>query len=129
MSGPIIALILFLFLIGIFYYYENYLSWFYRIFYLIFAFLLLVVPQYVDSIPNYLFYKTQMLNYDINESKLYNTQLNERERELILDNQNNECIHCKKKIKKNYIMKSINMLNPNLSNYYAICNLCNRKKK
>tara|TARA_B100000963_G_C22624623_1_gene671674 strand:+ start:1258 stop:1647 length:390 start_codon:yes stop_codon:yes gene_type:complete len=129
MSGPIIALILFLFLIGIFYYYENYLSWFYRIFYLIFAFLLLVVPQYVDTIPNYLFYKTQMLNYDINESKLYNTQLNERERELILDNQNNECIHCKKKIKKNYIMKSINMLNPNLSNYYAICNLCNRKKK
>ena len=69
-----------------------------------------------------------MLNYDINESKLYNTQLNERERGLILDNQNNECIHCKK-IKKNYIMKSINMLNPNLSNYYAICNLCNRKKK
>ena len=129
MSGPIIALILFLFLIGIFYYYENYLSWFYRIFFLIFAFLLLVVPQYVDTIPNYLFYKTQMLNYDINESKLYNTQLNERERELILDNQNNECIHCKKKIKKNYIMKSINMLNPNLSNYYAICNLCNRKKK
>ena len=127
MEGPLLALLLFLCFVGVFYYYQSYFSWIAKICSMIFAFLLLVVPQYVESIPNYIFYKTQLLNYDINESKLYNTELTKEDEELIILNQNNECMQCKKKIKKKYIMKSINMLNPNLSNYYAICTVCNRK--
>ena len=128
MDGPILALLLFLCFVGIFYYYQSYFSWISKICSMGFAFLLLIVPQYVESIPNYLFYKTQLLNYDINESKLYNTELTKEDEEIIIHNQNNECMYCKKKIKKKYIMKSINMLNPSLSNYYAICTVCNRKK-
>ena len=128
MDGPILALILFLCFVGIFYYYQSYFSWISKICSMIFAFLLLIIPQYVESIPNYLFYKTQLLNYDVNESRLYNTELTKEDEKIIIHNQNYECMHCKKKIKKNYIMKSVNMLNPNLSNYYAICKVCNRNK-
>ena len=128
MKGPILALILFLCFVAFVYYYQNYFTMISKILYMIFAFLLLIVPQYVESIPNYLFYKTQILNYNINESKLYNTKLNKDDKLIILQNQNNECIECKKKLKKNFCIKSINMLDPNLSNYFIICNVCNRKK-
>ena len=128
MKGPILALILFLCFVAFVYYYQNYFTMISKILYMIFAFLLLIVPQYVESIPNYLFYKTQILNYDINESKLYNTGPIEKDKQKILQNQNHECIECKKKLKKNFYIKSINMLDPNLSNYYIICNSCNRKK-
>jgi c-di-AMP phosphodiesterase-like protein len=127
MDGPVFAFILFLCFVGVFYYYQNYFSWISKMLSVGFAFLLLIIPQYVESIPNYLFYKTQMLNYDINESKLYNTRLTKNDEKIIVQNQNGECIWCKKKIRK-YIIKSVDMLNPNLSNYYAICITCNRKK-
>lgn len=126
MTGPTIAFIIFLVLICILYYYEEYLSWIAKSFSILFAFLLLIIPQYIDSIPNYIFYKTQMLNYNINESKLYDSNFSNLDSDSIVKNQNNECIYCKKKLKK-YIIKNYNMLNPQLSSYYAICNRCNKK--
>jgi hypothetical protein len=127
MNGPLIAFFLFIIFIIFFYYYQNYFLFIPRTLSLIFGFLLLVVPQYVDSISNYIFYKSQMLNYDLNEKVQHNINITKDNENTLLWNQNNECYHCKKKLNK-YIIKSRSPFSKKMTNYYIICTNCNKNK-
>ena len=62
MSGPFLALILFICFFLFYYYYQEYFSFIPKTLSLIFGFMVLVLPQYVETIPNYLFYQSHLLN-------------------------------------------------------------------
>lgn len=125
MAGPLTAFILFCFIVAFGYYFNYYFSYIPKIFYYSLSFLILVVPQYTDQISDYIFTKTQILNYDINESKLYNNRLTKKQKRIIINNQNRECKKCKSILGNDYYIKSIDNLKSDLSNYYVICNRCN----
>ena len=64
MNGPILALILFVIIVLIYYKYENYFLFIPKTISLFLTFTLLILPQYADALPNYVYYKTQLLNYN-----------------------------------------------------------------
>ena len=119
MNGPILALILFVLIVLIYYKYENYFLFIPKTISLFLTFTLLVIPQYADALPNYVYYKTQLLNYN-------QTNISNKNKKYILNNQNNECYYCKNNI-KNYIIRQNTPNSKDLSNYIAICYKCNDK--
>ena len=127
MTGPILAFILFCLILCIGYYFHYYFSFIPKVIYLSLSFMLLIIPQYTDYIPNYIFTKTQMLNYNLNEENLYSNKLTKKQKKLLINNQMNECKICKTRLKKPFYIKKYDILNNHLSSYYVICNRCNEQ--
>ena len=115
-----LAFILFILIVLIYYKYENYFLFIPKTISLFLTFTLLVLPQYADALPNYIYYKTQLLNHN-------KINISNKNKKIILNNQNNECYYCKNNIRINYIIRQNTQNTQNLSNYIAICYKCNEK--
>ena len=117
---PILIFLVFLTILYILYKCQKYILFIPKLIGLSFAFLTLIIPRYIDYLPEYVylssFKKTEELKDDV---------LSNNEKIIILQNQKNECYKCKTRL-DNYHIKSTTgvRLNNNLSNYYAVCGRC-----
>lgn len=114
------------------YKFQNFILFFPKLIGISFAFLTLIIPRYIDYLPEYLYLSSFKKTDKLKEDKLYN--LKDNEKIMILQNQKNECQICKSRLDKKYHVKAyindkINtptMAN-SLSHYYIICDVCNNK--
>ena len=117
---PILFFLVFIIFIYILYRYQRVFLFIPKLIGLSFAFLTLIIPRYIDYLPEYIylssFKKTEEMKEDL---------LSPNEKIVILQNQKNECYKCKARLDKYYIKSTTGVrVNNNLSNYYAVCLLC-----
>jgi len=117
---PILIFLVFLTILYILYRCQKYILFIPKLIGLSFAFLTLIIPRYIDYLPEYVylssFKKTEELKDDV---------LSNNEKIIILQNQKNECYKCKIRLDNYYIKSTTGVrLNNNLSNYYAVCGRC-----
>lgn len=128
----ILLFLVFVIIIYIMYKFQNFILFFPKLIGISFAFLTLIIPRYIDYLPEYLYLSSFKKTDKLKEDKLYN--LKDNEKIMILQNQKNECQICKSRLDKKYHVKAyindkINtptMAN-SLSHYYIICDVCNNK--
>jgi len=117
---PILFFIVFLIFIYILYRYQRVILFIPKLIGLSFAFLTLVIPRYIDYLPEYIYLSSFKKTEELREDLLSNN-----EKMLILQNQKNECYKCKTHLDKYHIKSTTGVrLNNNLSNYYAVCIRC-----
>lgn len=125
----ILLFIIFLTILYLFYRFQNIILFIPKVIGILFAFLTLIIPRYIDYLPEFLYLNNIKNNSNIENSKFYNTNLSVNDKILLLQNQKNECYLCKKTLGSKYYVKSISKATylEGLSNYYIICNNCNTK--
>jgi hypothetical protein len=125
----ILLFILFLIILYIFYRYQNIILFIPKFIGILFAFLTLIIPRYIDYLPEILYLNNIKKKSNIVDSKFYKTILNNNDHKVLLQNQKNECYLCKQMLNNKYHIKSISKVKylNNLSNYFIICNNCNTK--
>lgn len=124
----VLLFIVLLLLIYIFYKFQNFILFIPKLIGISFAFLTLVIPRYVDYLPEYLYLSNFKKTDKLKEDKFYSNNLTENNKIIILQNQNNECFYCKSRLDSKYHIKNNSIkYNNSLSNYYIICDICNNK--
>ena len=68
-----------------------------------FALLTLIIPRYVDYLPEYIYLFNKNNNIKKNDTTIYNNELNHNDKRIIISNQHNECYKCKKTLDNNFI--------------------------
>lgn len=117
---PILLFLVFGIFIYILYKYQRFILFLPKLIGLSFAFLTLVIPRYVDYLPEYVYLSSFKKTEELKEDTL-----SDNEKILILQNQKRECYKCKKYLSKYFIKSTTGVrLNNNLSNYYAVCPQC-----
>jgi len=117
---PILLFLVFGIFIYILYKYQRFILFLPKLIGLSFAFLTLVIPRYVDYLPEYVYLSSFKKTEELKEDTL-----SDNEKILILQNQKRECYKCKKYLDKYFIKSTTGVrLNNNLSNYYAVCPQC-----
>ena len=87
----ILLFIIFLIILYIFYRYQNIILFIPKFIGILFAFLTLIIPRYIDYLPEFLYLNNIKKKSNIVDSKFYNTNLNDNDKILLLQNQKNEC--------------------------------------
>jgi hypothetical protein len=126
----ILLFIIFVSIIYVMYKYQNVLLFIPKLIGISFAFLTLIIPRYVDYLPEYLYFSSFKKTDKLKEDKFYNNNLTENDKIIIRQNQKNECYMCKSHLNNNYHVKSTTTIRNNtnsLASYYIICDICNSK--
>ena len=125
----IVLFIIFLIILYIIYIYKNIILFIPKVIGILFAFLTLIIPRYIDYLPEFVYLNNIKNNSNIENSNFYKNKLSKNDKILLLQNQKNECYLCKELLNNKYHIKSISKDKSleSLSNYYIICNNCNSK--
>lgn len=117
---PILLFIVFVLILYTLYRFQRFVLFIPKLIGLSFAFFTLIIPRYVDYLPEYLYLSSFKKNEELQDDVL-----SDNEKIMILQNQKKECYKCKQYLDKYHFKSTSNVrINNNISNYYAVCHKC-----